>query len=456
MAILALAGCGSTKKALPPDATHSRTDASSPDAQVIATVRGDAGDSMTPNGPGQSQVSEQEGGNRQGDASQGAVSTRPIPSGSTRDAAATPTVSETALQVSAGTQHSCALMADQSVRCWGDNSRGQTAGSSSYSSIAGISGVTEVSAGENYTCALDADKKVRCWGAVATDGIGALGNGPAQPIEGLGGVRHLTAGVDHACGLFDDDTVACWGLDIYGEASGSRTPGCTSPSQPGCYVPVTKIPGLTNIVQISAGGRHSCALRRDGTVWCWGENLTGQVTGNETLAQGCPVTDDTCSAPTPVTQVMGISGATQVSAGYVHTCALIDDGTVRCWGSNDSLQSGGGASSRPIAGLSDVTQISAGGTMTCALMSDSSVRCWGANGANQSAGGTMSASIAGLEQTTDVSAGFEHACARSRDGVVRCWGLNEVGEATGKVPSGCTSITDAACHADITTIVFGG
>src|SRR6266581_308411 len=158
------------------------------------------------------------------------------------------------------------------------------------------------------------------------------------------------------------------------------------------------------VSQVSAGGYHSCALRTDGTVACWGLNRYGQAT-----------------APAGV--------FTQLSAGGSHTCGLKSDGTVACWGDNSSGQA------TPPAGT--FTQVTAGGSHTCALKSDGTVACWGANASGQA---TPPAGA-----FTQVSAGSGHTCGVTSDGTVVCWGDNSYGQAT--PPAGAfTQVSAGGLH----------
>ena len=141
---------------------------------------------------------------------------------------------------------------------------------------------------------------------------------------------------------------------------------------------------VATVLAISAGGSHTCALSSTGTVKCWGYNGGGQL-GNGTTANS--------STPVQVKDVAGtstLSNVTQVSAGGSHSCALLSGGMVECWGYNDDGELGDGTtadSSTPVqvkgvggtGTLSNVTQISAGSYHTCVLLTDNTVECWGYN-----------------------------------------------------------------------------
>jgi hypothetical protein len=185
-----------------------------------------------------------------------------------------------------------------------------------------------------------------------------------------------------------------------------------------------QVMGLTAVRQVSAGGLHSLALRSDGTVWAWGNNLWGQL-GNGTSSWG---------VGTPV-QVMGLTGVIQVAAGGVHSLALRSDGTVWAWGDG-----GTGVQLTPVqvTGLTGVTKISAGEMFSLALRSDGTVWAWGHNGSGQLGNGTTADSpvpvqVAGLSQVTSISAGFDASLATRTRGVtaltsVVTWGGNAYGQ----------------------------
>src|SRR5882724_7498075 len=204
---------------------------------------------------------------------------------------------------------------------------------------------------------------------------------------------------------------------------------------------------LTNAVAIAARGYHSCALLGDGTVWCWGRNLDGQL-GNGTRA---PVdcSPGSCGSSTPV-RAGGITGAAAVIAGGYHTCALFGGGTVQCWGQNYEGQLGngivGGVSTFPVlvAGLANVSAVSGGYRHTCALLRDGTVQCWGRNVEGQLGDGTTTSSstpvrVGGITGAVAVSAGVFHTCALLSDGTVKCWGAVGPGNDFGQLGNGATT-----------------
>src|SRR5262249_12144547 len=147
---------------------------------------------------------------------------------------------------------------------------------------------------------------------------------------------------------------------------------------------------LGGVVALAAGADHTCALRADGSIYCWGGNTTGQ---SGTAAGTTPVT-------TPA-QVNGLGGpAIAITAGAMHTCALgvAASGTqVACWGYNGNGQLGNGTttdSASPVVSLTGVRSISAGGNHTCAVLADGGgVECWGDNGQGETGDGTSGKSL---------------------------------------------------------------
>jgi len=331
--------------------------------------------------------------------------------------------------IAAGEDHTCALLNNGTVSCWGSNSYRQLGnGTTSDFSVAGPvvnlgRSATAIAAGRWHTCALLDDGTVKCWGSNFS---GQLGSGlwafeplPPVTVSGLSGVSAITAGRYHTCALLINKTVKCWGSNYYGQlGDGTNNTG---------YVPVM-VNGLNNAIAVVAGGEHTCALLDNGMVKCWGANWYGQL-GNGTK--------DSSTSPVIVS---GISSAVALAAGWAHTCAQLSDGTVRCWGNNFSGQLGNRTSDCistvpvTVSGLNNSTAISAGASHTCALLNDGTVRCWGDNqygqlgNSNVTDKSTTPVVVSGLNNAMSIAAGYEHTCARLSNGTVRCWGRNTFGQ----------------------------
>jgi len=178
------------------------------------------------------------------------------------------------------------------------------------------------------------------------------------------------------------------------------------------------------VASISAGNHHSCAVKSDGSVWCWGSNFNGQIG-----------TDATSCLPKVPTQVSGISGAIAVAAGYSQSCALLSSGKVMCWGANDSGQLGTGTTTTsltPIAvkGITNAVSISTGNSMTCAALQTGTVSCWGSGdfGGTSPTTHLTPVTIPGITTATSALTvtGYMN-CAVIQGGQVMCWGNNYYG-----------------------------
>jgi len=320
-------------------------------------------------------------------------------------------------KIAAGGAHSCQLLPDGGVQCWGLNDKGQLGdgtllSASSPVRVQGLQTATAVSAGAGFSCALLADGRVQCWGWNAH---GQLGNGSRSsstipvPVSGLQTATALSSGQAHSCALLADGGIQCWGLNL-----GRLGDGTYHTSGP---VSVSNIQGAT---AVSAGGTHSCALLIDGSIWCWG--ASGPLGNNKQSGAVSPVL------------VQGIRGATAVSAGGAHTCALLSDARVKCWGDNTSGQLGNGGFA-PLAlvpvgvdGLEGVTALSSEAAHSCALLSDGSVQCWGDYDPQATAPSLVPQVLNLSPAAAAISSGGDHGCALFFSGQFECWGKNDQGQ----------------------------
>lgn len=336
--------------------------------------------------------------------------------------------------VSAGYDHSCALMGDKTVKCWGGNIHGElgdATGSdrSTAAAVSTLSGVTSIASGSEHACAVIADGKVRCWGnndhGQLGDGTHASSNVPAAkagwPVSSNGhsggdlfGVVSIAGGDFHTCAVATATSglVYCWGGNDQGQLGSSQL---TTASRP---VPILGL--LPKATAVTAGHVHTCALLADGTVRCWGNNGLGQLGDGSTVSR----------SSSPVT-VSGLSGVVALSKGPKsnHTCAVLANGTVQCWGSNHGQLLGPGTTAEqsnvPVAvpGLSAVASVTTGETHSCAVRTDGTVRCWGSGVSS-----TTPVAVPNLREIISAAAGLLHTCAVSRLGTVQCWGMNNKGQ----------------------------
>jgi len=339
--------------------------------------------------------------------------------------------------ITSGWQHTCALLGGGAVACWGLNDSGQLGNGTNANAptpvlIPGSNGFASLSAGGEYTCAMVAGS-ARCWGS---NDFGQLGNGAPGDTSTPSLVVGLSDAVSvyasrwaHTCALNRDGTMACWGRNVVGELGNGTTVG--SPTA----IPV---PGLSNVTSLALGSVTSCAVLGDGTARCWGRNFDGELgIGGVNRAMSPTV-------------VAGLSGGVAISAALTNTCAILNDGTARCWGANEGIGDGvagqlgngqttGSAAPVVVLGLSNVTALAPGESHNCALLGDGTARCWGNNDFGELGNGnrTRSASpvaVSGLSGIVSLTSGIEYSCAALTDGSVRCWGyLNAMALGTGGI-----------------------
>jgi alpha-tubulin suppressor-like RCC1 family protein len=414
----------------------------------------------------------------------GANTSGQLGNGNTNNSAVPVTVSEVAdaVRVSVGVAHTCAVMSDSRVQCWGQNQHGQLGDGTEelhakptnvyMSNGVLLTGAVDVACGWNHTCAAMADGTVKCWGLNV---LGQLGDGAFTsspfPIDALvsGSVRQVVAGEGHTCGLRVDGDVSCWGWNEFGQLGNGANDINPTPASVGVYdvrqlgggawhvcatltdgsgqcwgrnesgqlgngnainanVPQL-VTGLTDTIAIGAGSNHSCGLLSDGSVRCWGANLGGELGNGST---------GTSLVPVLVTAISGVSHLTHVSRVSEHGCARVSDGSLRCWGKNSSGQVGDGEATLngevTIVETPATVMVTTGEFNSCALIDNGTVRCWGANTSGTVGNGQTSApvklpaTVSNLDGVINVSLGRLHACALTASGGIYCWGANESGQ----------------------------
>lgn len=356
----------------------------------------------------------------------------------------------TSASLAAGEVHVCATAADYTVWCWGLNNLGQLGNGQSHQTCQGgqdcsnlpteVQGLPEaygLYGGIGFLCAAVTYGALYCWG---TNEYGQIGDGTdvSHPVavlsSGISSVRSAAGGLLHTCAVKADGTVWCWGGNTGCGLLGDGVSSHQSCDQSDCSFAPVRVAGLHDTLSVAAGDMHTCAVKADGTVWCWGCNTTGAL-GFDPL-EGPDFCPDPCSR-TPH-QIAGFNGAVQVTLGWNHGCALKSDGTAWCWGRNEEGQLGDGTdepSYTPVqaVGLSQVRFVAAGSIHTCALQADGRVFCWGnGNDGKLGHGGENDSyspvEVVGLANAELLTSGSSFSCAMTSDGAVWCWGQGEYGQ----------------------------
>jgi alpha-tubulin suppressor-like RCC1 family protein len=369
---------------------------------------------------------------------------------------------------------STASAASNVAKAWGRNQEGQlgngtTSGpemcgsslegcSTTPVAVGSLSGVKAVSAGGNHGLALLENGTVMAWG---DNERGQLGNGTTTSsdvpvaVSGLSGVTAISAGFSQSLALLSDGTVMAWGEDPGNGTTKSDVP--------------VSVSGLSGVVAIAAGGganpNFNLALLSDGTVMAWGNDAKGQL-GNGKM-EFTPTLE-----PVPVS---GLSGVSAISAGEEHGLALLNDGTVMAWGSNEEGQLGDGSTTSsdvPVAvsGLSGVSAISAGGYHSLALLSGGTVAAWGDNSHGELGDGTSTGpeacglvnhcsttpvAVGGLSGVVALDGGVEHSLALLANGTVKAWGRNDfgqLGDGTSTGPEACGTTACATTPVEVSKL----
>jgi alpha-tubulin suppressor-like RCC1 family protein len=337
--------------------------------------------------------------------------------------------------VAVGGRHACRLAAFGTVECWGENSGGELGSmrlgrNRTWPAPAlGLFGATAVATGSDHTCALMSGGTVRCWGENSAGQLGdggTVGRGTAAAVTGISSAVQVVAGAEHSCALLADRTIRCWGDNGSGQlGDGTSVQQNTS----------VAVPGLSDVASISAGGDATCAVTNSGTAKCWGRNEYGQLGDGTTTDRSTP------------TAVTGLSGVVTISVSALgnfatsgaFACAVLANGTAKCWGYNSTGQVGDGTTTllprttpTSVAGLGTVVALTTGGGHACALLADTTtVKCWGRNVSGQLGDGTTTdrntpvLTAGGFSTGSEVvalSAGNDATCVALKDGRTGCWG----------------------------------
>ncbi|MFN3196894.1 MAG: thrombospondin type 3 repeat-containing protein, partial [Bradymonadia bacterium] len=384
--------------------------------------------------------------------------------------------------------HHCAIDDAGQLKCWGYNGHGQLGqgNTSNYgdsaNEIANMSvvdlgtnaqgqqhTVQQVTHGYHSTCALLDDGRVKCFGynghgelgqgnnTQRGDNGGEMGNSLAYTNLGTGRTAvHLSSFYHGHCAILDNGKVKCWGYNNYGHLGQGHTGNRgTSASHMGDNLAYTELGTDRTAVQMSSGYYASCALLDNGDVKCWGRNNDGQLGQGDQTQRGDNA-NEMGDNLNPIDLGTGHT-AVMVSVGYQFACAILDDGRVKCWGNNGSGQLGQGNTTQRGDGANEMgdnlaytnlgtgrtaTHIVSGNSFSCAILDDGGVKCWGYNAHGQlgqnhtgNRGTTPShmgdnlpyVNLGAGRTAVALGAGFHSTCAILDNGEVKCWGYNPYG-----------------------------
>ncbi|MCK5588731.1 MAG: hypothetical protein KAI16_00255 [Candidatus Pacebacteria bacterium] len=341
-------------------------------------------------------------------------------------------------KVVTGKDFTCALSLNGDVACWGANDKGQLGLGCNLDKdipyrIKNLEGAVDISAGIDHVCAVIKDGTVKCWGSGEYRKLGQKelksfskekyknSNTPIL-VEGFSDAILVSVGDKSSCAVIKDGTVKCWGeggldlrhfnkvdYDIDGE------------------MVVIPIINLVNVVKISVGDNVACAIIKDGTVKCWGDDY-----GYKKINKKGPFYD---YEPIIFEYLKKVQ---DISVGHDHVCAVIQDGTVKCWGSGSMSRFGDGRLNTredypfKIKELNNIESVTVGRSHTCVEGISGDTKCWSSGGYGKLGNGNTNYEkypkiISGLK-VKQIDAGVNHTCAIIKDGTVKCWGANIRGQ----------------------------
>jgi alpha-tubulin suppressor-like RCC1 family protein len=351
-----------------------------------------------------------------------------LPTSSPSTSASTPAAEDRSplrvTHISLGARHACLRTAAGEIWCWGDGEAGQLGGGTRLRqrktpTLVPLSErALSIHAQQSHICAALEGGRVACWGSNAA---GELGHGTKGPpsfsphIATVDGVSRVVTGPGRTFVLRRDGTVVGWGANPRGQLGDGTENDSLEPRA---------VRGMTNVVELTAGEQATFALQRDGRVFCWGMCFVQGATRAWAQRDATAVQR---LRPTPVPSLIGVRH-------LVDGCAVLNDGTVRCWDRGGALGDGITSARRgafPIPGATRVAAVAVGSDAACAVQLNGRVQCWGNGesglfpGAPERFHGTaVDTNLAGVA-SLELSSQF--ACALLNDGTVACWGDNRIG-----------------------------
>jgi len=356
--------------------------------------------------------------------------------------------------ISLGGAHSCLILEDNSVKCWGENEFGQVGtkdihhnkcwacdntsiwkptlveGNLKAKSIA-AGGISSLWGWQGYpfksdhTCAVDLDGDVYCWGYNTSGQLGNKDNKTSfipVKVSGIKNINQITSGAKHSCALNNAGEVYCWGEGTNGQLGNGLSDNQSSP---------VKVINLdNNTVQIIAGGESTCTLNNSGEVFCWGSNRWRQLGFYESFVKSY-------NSPQKIDNITNIK---QISMGDNYACVLSNNGDIKCWGCESSGQLGNGidnsyyckADHQEVVGITNAIFIESGHSHSCAILENKKIKCWGENnygqlGIDNTSDQSTPVLLESLYDISSISCGGDHTCAISKNKLY-CWGDGTVGQ----------------------------
>lgn len=283
------------------------------------------------------------------------------------------------LSIFAGGRHSCAILSDGFVKCWGENRSGQIgdgyqdSGPRLFPSyVHNLRNPVSLALGDSHTCALLADGKIRCWGS---NTFGQLGDGSNVSsdiwVEVKSNIKFkaIDAGAFHTCALDEIGDVYCWGRNDSGQLGSGTTRNSNTP---------TVVLNLEGIRSISANFETSCAINTRGATWCWGNGTNSQLGNFDSQSKSIPVAVVDTAFLRSVGNYTPVTNVKQISTADSFSCLISGVDSVACWGKRYTTTAPNFVGQNQTSGtILSTSKISLGKDHACALRRDASIYCWG-------------------------------------------------------------------------------
>jgi len=382
-------------------------------------------------------------------------------------------------KISGGMQHTCSILDNGELKCWGHNDFGRLGYDSGdnkgdqpgeMASLAAVNlgaggTAVAVSAGGSHTCAILDNGELKCWGynyygqlgSDSTDHKGDLvGDMASLATVNLGAGRTavaVSAGGSHTCAILDNGELKCWGWGDYGQLGYDSTGSKGDEAGEMASLAAVFLGANRTAVAVSTGWGHTCAILDNAELKCWGYGGYGQL-GYDSMGSNGDEAGEMASLG--AVDLGAGRTAVAVSAGVYHTCAILDNAELKCWGYGNRGQLGydsqdnKGDGAGEMASLATVNlgsgrtavAVSAGGHHTCAILDNGELKCWGYGASGQlgydstdhkgdEAGemASLAAVFLGVNRTAvAVSPGDCHTCAILDNAELKCWGQGAYGQ----------------------------